>query len=364
MTRKVAGKNDDGTDASQPELRLSVIIPARNEAALLGACLGSLLTQSERGFALGAEWELIVVDDDSSDGTREIALAAAAGREGVAVISAPPLDLSDRGGFTGKTNACWAGAQVARGAWLLFTDADTVHQPGNLSRAIHEAEKYKAALLSYSPRQIVTGFWQRAVMPLVFSELASVYPPRQVSSSASPLAAANGQFLLVERDAYFSVGGHRVIGREILEDVALAQAIKRRHGIRFRYAPDALSTRMYRTLPDMVEGWTKNLALLFPNSLLMAGIQTLQFLLFFGLPALAILLPLEYSWQRWAIMVVWLRTTWGFYGRVARAHFPAADTAISILGVPLFVFLLIRSYLNHRIHKSVAWKGRSYKTGR
>ena len=63
-------------------------------------------------------------------------------------------------------------------------------------------------------------------------------------------------------------------------------------------------------------------------------------------------------------MVVWARTTWGFYSRVARAHFPAADAAISILGVPLFVWLLLRSYLNHRIHKSVGWKGRSYKTSR
>jgi glycosyltransferase involved in cell wall biosynthesis len=364
MTRNVAGKNDDVADASQPGLRLSVIVPARNEAASLGACLDSLLAQSERGFALGAEWELIVVDDDSSDGTQEIAQAAAAGQEGIVVIASPPLDLSDRGGFTGKTNACWAGTQVARGAWLLFTDADSVHEPGDLSRAIHEAEKYRAALLSYSPRQIVTGFWQRAVMPLIFSELASVYPPKQVSSSGSPLAAANGQFLLIERDAYFSVGGHRVIGREILEDVALARAIKRRHGIRFRYAPDALSSRMYRTLPEMIEGWTKNLALLFPNALLMAGIETLQFLLFFGLPALAFGLPLYYSLQRWAIMVVWLRTTWGFYHRAARSHFPIADVAISILGVPLFVFLLIRSYLNHRIHKSVGWKGRSYKTDR
>src|ERR1035437_9837747 len=241
MTRNVAGKNDDVADASQPELRLSVIVPARNEAASLGACLHSLLAQSERGFALGAEGELIVVDDDSSDGTQEIAQAAAAGREGIVVIAAPPLDLSDRGGFTGKTNACWAGAQVARGAWLLFTDADTVHQPGDLSRAIHEAEKYSVALLSYSPRQIVTGFWQRALMPLVFSELASVYPPKQVSSSGSPLAAANGQFLLVERDAYFSVGGHRAVGLDILVDVALARAINRsKCGIRFRYAPEAL----------------------------------------------------------------------------------------------------------------------------
>ena len=362
ITRKVAGHKDDVAGASPSGPRLSVIIPARDEAASLGACLDSLLSQSERGFALGPEWELIVVDDDSSDGTLEIAQTAAAGREGVVVLAAPPLDLSNRGGFTGKTNACWAGAQVARGAWLLFTDADTVHEPGNLSRAIREAEKYDAALLSYSPRQIVAGFWQRAVMPLVFSELASAFPPKKVSASGSPLAAANGQFLLVERDAYFSVGGHRAVGREILEDVALARAVKRRHGIRFRFAPDALSTRMYRTLPDMVEGWTKNLALLFPNALLMAGMQTLQFLLFFGLPALALMLPIEYSWQRWAIMVVWLRTTWGFYGRVARAHFPVADIAISILGVPFFVWLLIRSYLNHRIRKSVGWKGRKYKT--
>jgi cellulose synthase/poly-beta-1,6-N-acetylglucosamine synthase-like glycosyltransferase len=363
-TPKPAGDKDDVAGPSQPGLRLSVIIPARNEAASLAACLDSLLSQSERTFALGAEWELIVVDDDSADATRDIAQAAATGREGVFLLSAPPLDLTNRGGFTGKNNACWAGVQTARGAWLLFTDADTVHERGNLSRALHEAEKYKAALLSYSPRQIVTGFWQRAVMPLVFSELAGAYPPKKVSSPSSPIAAANGQFLLVERDAYFSVGGHRVIGREILEDVALARAIKRRHGIRFRYAPDALSTRMYRTLPAMVEGWTKNLALLFPNAPLMAAMQALQFLLFFGLPALAFLLPLQSSWQQWAIMVVWLRTTWGFYGRVARAHFPAADTAISILGVPFFVWLLLCSYLNHRIHKSVAWKGRRYRTGR
>jgi cellulose synthase/poly-beta-1,6-N-acetylglucosamine synthase-like glycosyltransferase len=364
-TQEPAPTPDGSAKASPATLRLSVIVPARNEAASLGNCLQSLLAQSEPGFLLGAQWELIVIDDDSSDGTREIAQSAAAGHQGVTVIAAPPLDLSDRGGLTGKTNACWAGAQRARGAWFVFTDADTVHSPGDLSRAIHEAEKYHAALLSYSPRQIVTGFWQRAVMPLVFSELASTYPPKKVSDRGSHLAAANGQFLLVEREAYFSVGGHRVLGRNILEDVALAQNIKRaRFGIRFRYAPDALATQMYRTLPDMIEGWTKNLALLFPSPVLLAAMQMLQFLLFFGLPVLALWLPLAVPWQRWAILVVWLRTTWGFYHRTNRSHFPAADVAISILGVPFFVWLLLRSYLRHRIQKSVSWKGRSYNIGR
>jgi len=309
------------------------------------------------------EWELIVVDDDSTDGTRAIAEAVA--REGVIVIEAPRLDQSDRGGFTGKTNACWAGAQRARGDWLLFTDADTVHEPGDLGRALHEAKKHGVALLSYSPRQIVTGFWQRAVMPLVFSELASVYPPKKVGDPASSVAAANGQFLLVEREAYFSVGGHRVVGHEILEDVALARKIKRKtHAIRFRYAPDALAARMYRSLPEMVEGWTKNLALLLPSAVLVAGMQMLQFLLFFGLPALAMGMPLLAIWQRWAILLVWLRTSWGFYGRVARSQFAAGDVAISIFGVPLFCWMLLRSHLHHRVTKSVDWKGRRYKVGR
>jgi len=344
-----------------PALRLSVIIPARNEAASLAACLDSLLAQSEPGFALGAEWELLVVDDDSTDATRSIAEQAAAAHPGITVLSAPPLDLGPHRGFTGKTNACWAAAQRARGQWLLFTDADTLHSPGSLSRAIHEAEKYHAALLSYSPRQIVTGFWQRIVMPLIFSELASVYPPRQVSDPASPLAAANGQFLLVERDAYFSVGGHRAVGREVLEDVALAHAIKRAHlGLRFRYAPEALATRMYRTLPEMIEGWTKNLAVLFPSPVLLALWRILDALLFFGLPIVALALSSRPPWQPAVIWILWLRTLFRFYSRVARSHFPAAGVALSILGVPLFVWLLLRSTLHNRLRRSVAWKGRTY----
>jgi glycosyltransferase involved in cell wall biosynthesis len=369
--RTEAGTGDTATQGDGPgvglRLRLSVIVPARNEAVVLGECLRSLVEQSEPGFALGVEWELIVIDDDSADQTASIAREAAAGMQGATVMRAPELDLTERGGFTGKNNACWAGAQAAQGAWLLFTDADTVHEPGDLSRAIHEAEKYKAQLLSYSPRQIVTGFWQRAVMPLVFSELATVYPPKQVSDPGSRLAAANGQFLLVEREAYFAVGGHRGVGLEILEDVALARRMKRaKYGIRFRYAPEALATRMYRTLPEMVEGWTKNLALLFPSPVLLALWRLLDVLLYFGLPAIAIALGAggRPMWQPAVVWLLWVRTLFRFYGRVARSNFPMADVLLSIVGVPMFVSLLGRSYLHHRVNKAVGWKGRSYKVKR
>jgi glycosyltransferase involved in cell wall biosynthesis len=349
--------------AEQPDLELSVIIPARNEERSLPACLASLLIQSEPGFALGQQWEIIIVNDDSADKTREIAANAAAGHNGVNLLDAPPLDLSSRGGFTGKSSACWAGAQAARGRHLLFTDADTIHETNDISRSLREADRHKAVLLSYSPRQIVTGFWQHAVMPLVFSELASVYPSRQVNDPVSSLAAANGQFILVEREAYFAVGGHRAIGRDILEDVALAHNIKRgSHLIRFRYAPEALSTRMYQTTSEMIEGWTKNLALLFPKPIALALWRILDLLLFFGLPALALGLYWLQPWQRSVILLLWIRTLWRFYSRVARSNFPWFDVAVSVLGLPLFVYLLVRSVIQHRVRKNVEWKGRTYDT--
>jgi glycosyltransferase involved in cell wall biosynthesis len=340
---------------------LSVIVPARNEERSLPECLASLVAQSERGFALGQQWELLLVDDESTDRTGEIAADVAAAHAGVTVLHPPALDLSELGGFTGKNNACWAGAQAAKGRWLLFTDADTIHEPGDLSRSMREAEKHRASLLSYSPRQIVTGFWQRAVMPLVFSELASVYPPKQVNDPGSRIAAANGQYLLVEAEAYFAVGGHRAIGKEVLEDVALARRIKRvKRNLRFRYAPDALAARMYRTLPEMIEGWTKNLALLFPSPLSLAAWRVFDLVLFFGIPWLAYSLPYIGDLRRGLLLLVWLRTLWRFYARVARSNFPALDCAISIVGIPLFVYLLVRSVVDHRINKSVTWKGRRY----
>jgi glycosyltransferase involved in cell wall biosynthesis len=130
-------------------IELTVIVPARNEEACLAACLESLVRQSEEIFELGKDWELIVVDDHSTDRTAEIARGFA----GVTVMKAAKLET----GWTGKANAIWTAARQARGRWLLFTDADTLHEPGNLHRAMHEAVKHQVGMLSYSPRQIVSG---------------------------------------------------------------------------------------------------------------------------------------------------------------------------------------------------------------
>ena len=355
---------------SEAPLQLSVIIPARNEQHNLPNCLATLLAQSHHLFLLGRDWEILVIDDASTDSTLAIARQSAAVHPGLRVLEAPPLELrATQRAFTGKTQACWLGAQQSQGRWLLFTDADTLHESGDLLRAMHEAEKHNAALLSYSPRQIVHGLAQHMLMPLVFSELAVVYPPAQVNDPETRLAAANGQFLLVERDAYFGVGGHRAVGRSVLEDVDLAANIKRaaarnhNRGLRFRYAPDALSTRMYRGFGDMMEGWTKNLALLFPHALSLAAWRLLDILLLL-LPLLIFALPYLVLWQQAAILLLWVRTVVRFYRRVARSNFGLADCALSVVALPLFIYLLVRSWMNHKLFHQIAWKGREYRTGR
>ena len=350
-------------DQPEPEtlLELTVIVPARNEEAGLDACLRSLVAQSDEAFALGRDWELVVVDDHSTDRTAEIARSF----PGVTLLGAPKLEA----GWTGKNNAVWSAARKARGRWLLFTDADTVHEPGDLLRAIHEAKRHNLGMLSYSARQIVHGLWQRAVMPLVFSELSLAYPPAKVSDPNQRVAAANGQFILVEREAYRRIGGHRAVADRVLEDVELAALAKRRRvGLRLRYADDALSTRMYRTTGAMLEGWTKNLALLFNNALATAAWRALDLVLLLGLPVLTVELwsarfavhSLQWLGAGWILLLLWLRTLFRFYTRVAKSNFPFSDCALAPVGLPLFIWLLYQSWFQHRVFKRVSWKGRVY----
>jgi glycosyltransferase involved in cell wall biosynthesis len=354
-----------GTVFDQPEpeqlIELTVVVPARNEEDCLGACLQSLASQSEEIFELGKDWELFVVDDHSTDRTAEIARGFA----GVTVLEAARLEQ----GWTGKANAVWTAARKARGRWLLFTDADTIHEPGNLRRAIHEARRHNVGMLSYSARQIVAGLAQRSLMPLVFSELTLAYPWAAVSDPNQRIAAANGQFLMVEREAYRRIGGHAAVADKVLEDVELAVLLKRRKvGLRLRYAGDAVAARMYRSTAAMIEGWTKNLALAFNNALALAAWRALDILLLAGLPVLAFelwnarLAPHSLQWlgAGWVLALLWLRTLFRFYARVAKSNFPFVDCALSPLGLPLFVALLYRSWFQHRILKQVSWKGRNY----
>jgi len=331
-------------EGSPPEV--SIIIPARNEEVSLGDCLQSLTTQT------GVTFEIIVVDDGSTDRTRAIAQSFA----GVRVISPGPLPV----GWTGKNNAMVTGAKEARANWLLFSDADTVHLRGSLARALDEAKKERAELLSYSPQQVVGTFIERAVMPVVFTELAVQYPLHKVREENSKVVAANGQYILVRRTAYDAVGGYAAVATEILEDVALARLF-RNAGLRvyFRYGADSVCTRMYRNWAHLREGWTKNLALLFPQSEFLAFQSLLLWLAAWATFGFAIYGASNHHYVWIAFAVFWLPV----YLRIKIAHFAAANNLLAIaFGLPMFVYLLLRSRKAHA-NGHVSWKGRDYTVG-
>jgi len=349
--------------------QVSVIIPARNEEASLRACLESLVSQN------GVEFEVIVVNDHSTDRTREIAESFPK----VRVIEAGPLPA----GWTGKNNAVATGAREARGQWLLFTDADTVHSTGSLARAIAEANQNKADMLSYSPEQITLGFWEVAVLPVVFAELARQYPPSKVSDPKSPEAAANGQYILIHRETYDAIGGHASVASEILEDVALARRLKASgFKLRFRYS-ESVRTRMYRTFAQLREGWTKNLALLFPNPGCLASKTLLWWALSLGLICVPVLLALAYGltgavvsayvvhhglagfFDSKLVWFIWLAVLAAVLVRnvrlLQRANFNLIHAVrMGLFGMPMFAYLLLRSKRMHR-NGNVAWKGRTYQ---
>jgi glycosyltransferase involved in cell wall biosynthesis len=335
---------DRAFPATPPEV--SVIVPARNEEICLGDCLQSLVAQD------GVAFEIIVVDDGSTDRTREIAGSFA----GVRLVSPGPLPE----GWTGKNNAVVAGAKVARGEWLLFTDADTVHVAGSLARSLAEAKKHSAEMLSYSPEQIAVTFWEIATLPVVFAELARQYPPSKVSDPASPLAAANGQYILIRRKTYEAVGGHAAIADSLLEDVALARGVKGSGGkIRFRYAADMVRTRMYRNFAQLREGWTKNLALLFPRP----GWMATRLLLLWGVAWGVFFYSLtrlggDRPW--WLIAFTLAPMCLGM--RLGKANFTwDMEVLGALFGMPMFAYLLLRSKRAYA-KRNITWKGRRYES--
>lgn len=327
---------------------VSVIVPARNEEDCIGACLKSLVDQG------GVSFEILVVDDGSTDRTRSIA----AGFPQVKILDAgtPPP------GWSGKNNAVAAGADAAKCEWLLFTDADTVHLPGSLAHALAEARERKVALLSYSPAQDVRSLAEKAVMPVIFAELAATFRPSEVSDPKSSAAAANGQYILVRRDDYVAAGGHAGVATSLLEDVALARAIKiSGRPIFFRFGGDAVRTRMYRSFSQLREGWTKNLALLFPKPVELALRRFLEFvLLFVALTVTLLSFVKTGATIRTLLLAVATALIWLlFFRRILRAHFSWDATLLAPLGLPLFSYLLLRSTMKYRAGQ-VCWKGRTY----
>jgi glycosyltransferase involved in cell wall biosynthesis len=339
---------------------VSAIIPARDEEASIARAVESVAAQPEIG-------EVIVVDDQSTDGTAAI-LAELAAR-------IPKLKILNTGhalplGWAGKNYAVSIGAAAAAGDWLLFTDADTYHLHGSTRRALCDAVEHDAVLVSYSPEQELGALWERALIPFVYCRLANKFSLARVNDPRQQDAAANGQFLLILRDVYEKLGGHAAIAGQILEDVALARRVKGAgYGIYFTAPFGIVRTRMYRSFRAMWQGWTKNLYPLMggkATSLLVEFADVFPWIecLLIGLVWLeSARRHVAPAWVLPALAAFLLAGRSFRYGvDLYRNLYPVAYIKYYVPGLVLYCSALVASWWKNT-RGVVEWKGRAYPAG-
>ncbi len=349
---------------------LSAIVPARNEEASITACLESLAQQPEIT-------EILVVNDQSTDRTGGIVRELMREYPQLRLLQTTDLPA----GWVGKNHAVWLGAREAKGDWLLFTDADVVHGPHSAAKALRIAagtggtvdpdcplgSSYPNHLVSFSPEQITETWYEKSLIPVVYCRLARKFSFDQVNDPHNPAAAANGQFLLISREAYNAVGGYAAIAGEVLEDVALAKLVKQAgHRIWFGSGKGIVRVRMYRSFEAMFEGWKKNLYMLMGGNERAVSIETfLSVMPLFGAALVVGLVGgFTHSWRAAVLvaaigLVLW---HWKYSRELQRNGFSRSLFWYGLPGKWLYASVLWASQRSHQKGR-IAWKGREYPVG-
>ena len=340
--------------------KVSIIIPARDEERNIERCLRSMLDQDHQDI------EILVINDNSSDGTAGIVEKLAAEDQRIRLYSAaePPEEC------TGKCNALIEGVRQGnpQGEWLLFTDADTRHHPQSLSSALRTALEKQVDLLTLIPHLEARSFWERLMQPTVAALIALFKQPEQINDPDHPEVFANGQFILVRKEAYQSCGGHRAISGKVLDDTELARTVVS-SGCRMHIAlaRELFSTRMYTSFKALMAGWTKNFYMIlesrFSRVLLAAGLALFMSLwpAALGIASIAGLAAGTYFWPEphlwiavgiYAMVLVFQATLRGL-NRWYPQYSPLAPLANFMA-----VFILLRSAWLNSKGRGVRWKGR------
>jgi chlorobactene glucosyltransferase len=349
---------------SNPPL-ISVCVPARNEERNIRACVEGILNQDYPNL------EVIVLDDRSTDATPEILRKLAAQNDKLHVISGSDLSA----GWAGKPHALHQASAVARGEWLCFIDADTFLAPETLSSCYAKALETDADMFTIMTFQILGSFWEKTVMPLVMTALSVGFSPRKVNNPKTRDAIANGQFILIKCSVYDAIGGHESIKDRIVEDKALSERVKwNGHRLIVADGMRVARTRMYTSLPEMWEGWTKNiyLGLRDQAGLLWLGAfgAFLAFMasLFLPLwPLLGIIGYLKGGGGMALTVTAEALALWEYLivvrAQIARKMNISRWYALTTpLGAAVFAAMMLASTWKVISGKGVTWKGRTYKT--
>lgn len=340
---------------------ITVIVPARDEAANIGPCLQALAAQDYPASRM----RVLVIDDHSADATAAIVRGFAADYRQITLIQAPPLPPR----WVGKSHACWIGVRNVEPdcAWLCFIDADVKIAPAALSSAVQAAFANRLDLLSLAPRQELKSFAERLILPCGLIILSFLQDLRQLQSRSSSDATATGQFMLVRHEAYEAVGGHAAVCTAICEDLELARCVKRSgRAVLLMGGDDLLSTRMYTGWRTLWPGFAKNLVDTFGGPLATFAVATAAFVL---------------AWAAFAIpvldFVAWMR---GLDGAAAALSLALAASGAAIgLHVAAAVYFRIPFWyglifplgytagalmafdsVRRRLRGRVSWKGRIY----
>jgi len=359
----------ESVDSPDDAPLISICVPARDEERNIGRCVEALLAQTYPNF------EIIVLDDRSTDNTPEILqnLAKVSNLRKVPLKIISGSDLPP--GWAGKPHALTQAAATARGEWLCFVDADTFVTQDALAGVYAKAVETNADLFTIMTRQIMETFWERTMLPLVMLALSVGFSPRKVNDPERADAIANGQFIFIKRAVYEAVGGHGAIKGSVVEDKDLAVLVKG-EGYRLVVADgrQVASTRMYTSLPEMWEGWTKNiyLGLRGDRGLLLLGVfgAFLAFTAALLLPAwviFGIALTVAGSGPEGSVVLVEALILWGYllFWRVLASRgmdIPAWYALTLPIGAGVFAAMMVTSAWNVLSGKGVTWKGRTYSS--
>lgn len=353
---------DDESDIPPPDPPLvSVIVPARNEAHNIARCVSSILSTTYPNL------EVIVVDDSSTDGTAQMAREAAEGDPRARVIACPPLPE----GWFGKQWACATGAKVARGSILQFTDADTVHGADLVTRSINAMRRARSQLFSVAGHQELGGFWEKVIQPQVFTILSMRYGGTESVNKSTSVAnkIANGQCIFVTHDSYNSIGGHGSVRSSVAEDLMLAQKFfAARKRVVLMLGVNQLSTRMYESLREIVDGWRKNVFAGGLDAAPFGRIGQTFFPLFLLMPPLMELLPpLALGLAAAGLSTSGILLLWAAISSAATllwwilVYVTIRENPLYALAYPLGALVLLYILLTAVIRgRRVTWKGRTY----